>query len=94
MTRADHIANLRRIALVGAILGFAGLAFLMGTLVAHFAFGVPIRDRATNRPITDVELFWIILIMAGGFGLFATAGLLILRWIKASGWIKSQYSSN
>ncbi len=75
-------SSIRRIAWIWLLVGLSVL-FVGGLLlVGHFVFGVPIYDKYSGKPTSDLSVLGYSAILGSGGALFAFMGRALLRWSK------------
>ena len=75
--------SIRRLAWGWMLVGLIVFLGAGSMLVSHFIFGVPVHDRYSGRPTSDLSVLGYGVILGGGGALFAVLGSAILRWSKS-----------
>jgi len=74
--------SIRRLAWGWMLVGLVVFLGAGSMLVSYFVFGVPIHDKYSGRPTSDLSVLGYGAVLGGGGALFAFLGAVLLRWSK------------
>lgn len=62
------------------LVGTLVLLFTCAMAIAHYAYGMPIRDRDTGQLSAPANSLMMFLLIGGGGAFFVVMGVLLYRW--------------